>query len=59
MKSHQENNMTTILALGDSLTTGYGLAPEHSFASRLEQVLKQEGRKHQSDQRRSFRGYRL
>ena len=43
MKSQQENNMITVLALGDSLTTGYGLAPEHSFASRLEQVLKQEG----------------
>lgn len=35
--------MIKILALGDSLTTGYGLASEHSFASRLEQALKQEG----------------
>ena len=36
--------MITILALGDSLTTGYGLAPEASFASRLEQILNHEGR---------------
>jgi len=36
--------MITILALGDSLTTGYGLAPEASFASRLEQDLKREKR---------------
>ena len=36
--------MITILALGDSLTTGYGLSPEASFASRLEQALKREGR---------------
>ncbi len=36
--------MITILALGDSLTTGYGLAPDASFASRLEQALKREGR---------------
>jgi acyl-CoA thioesterase I len=35
--------MITILALGDSLTTGYGLAPEASFASRLEQALRREG----------------
>lgn len=36
--------MITILALGDSLTTGYGLAPKASFASRLEQALKGEDR---------------
>jgi acyl-CoA thioesterase I len=35
--------MIKILALGDSLTTGYGLAPENSFASRLEQALIQDG----------------
>ena len=35
--------MITILALGDSLTTGYGLAAEASFASRLEQILNREG----------------
>ena len=36
--------MITILALGNSLTTGYGLAPEASFASRLQQALRREGR---------------
>jgi acyl-CoA thioesterase I len=36
--------MITILALGDSLTTGFGLAPEASFASRLEQALRREDR---------------
>lgn len=36
--------MTTILALGDSLTAGYGLGPGLSFASRLEQALRHEGR---------------
>ncbi|TVQ96899.1 MAG: arylesterase [Desulfovibrionales bacterium] len=36
--------MMRILALGDSLTTGYGLAPDASFASRLEQALRREGR---------------
>jgi len=35
--------MLTILALGDSLTTGYGLAPENSFAFRLEQALTEDG----------------
>ncbi|WP_035243786.1 arylesterase [Desulfonatronovibrio hydrogenovorans] len=35
--------MIRILALGDSLTAGYGLAPEDSFASRLEQALDNEG----------------
>ena len=41
--SNEKNNFT-ILALGDSLTTGYGLSPQDSFAFRLEQVLRQEGR---------------
>lgn len=36
--------MTTILALGDSLTAGYGLGPGLSFASKLEQALRHEGR---------------
>ncbi|SDB60943.1 acyl-CoA thioesterase-1 [Desulfonatronum thiosulfatophilum] len=36
--------MITILALGDSLTAGYGLLPEDSFASRLERALGDEGR---------------
>lgn len=35
--------MIRILALGDSLTTGYGLASENSFASRLEHALIQDG----------------
>lgn len=35
---------TIILALGDSLTAGYGLGPDASFASRLEQALRREGR---------------
>lgn len=32
-----------ILAFGDSLTAGYGLASEHSFAARLEQQLQERG----------------
>lgn len=33
-----------ILALGDSLTAGFGLAPEEAFPSRLERALRAEGR---------------
>lgn len=33
-----------ILALGDSLTAGYGLAPSESFAAQLEKALRAEGR---------------
>ena len=33
-----------ILALGDSLTAGYGLALESAFPARLEQALRAEGR---------------
>lgn len=33
-----------ILAFGDSLTAGYGLAPSESFAARLEQRLHSKGR---------------
>lgn len=33
----------TLLALGDSLTAGYGLAREESFAARLETVLRSKG----------------
>lgn len=33
-----------IVALGDSLTAGYGLAPGQSFAARLEAALKARGR---------------
>ncbi|MCH2188593.1 arylesterase [Candidatus Gracilibacteria bacterium] len=32
-----------ILSLGDSLTAGYGLAPEESYPSQLEQKLSDEG----------------
>ncbi|MFO7727579.1 MAG: arylesterase [Desulfonatronovibrio sp.] len=35
--------MIKILALGDSLTAGYGLEPESSFAARLHQRLLDEG----------------
>jgi acyl-CoA thioesterase-1 len=33
----------SIVALGDSLTAGYGLAPEDAFTTRLEQRLKANG----------------
>ncbi len=33
----------SIVALGDSLTAGYGLPPEDAFTTRLEQRLKQNG----------------
>lgn len=33
----------TILALGDSLTAGYGLAPEEAFPVKLEAALKAKG----------------
>lgn len=32
-----------VLALGDSLTAGYGLAPERSFPAQLEEALRAEG----------------
>lgn len=34
-----------LVAFGDSLTAGYGIAPEQSFASQLETVLKARGHK--------------
>ncbi|MET0377032.1 MAG: arylesterase [Rhizorhabdus sp.] len=34
------SNAPLILALGDSLTAGYGLAPHQSFAAQLEQLLQ-------------------
>jgi acyl-CoA thioesterase-1 len=33
-----------ILALGDSLTAGFGLAPDQAFPARLEKALRAEGR---------------
>lgn len=33
-----------ILALGDSLTAGFGLAPDEAFPARLERALRAEGR---------------
>ncbi|EME69388.1 lysophospholipase L1 [Paramagnetospirillum caucaseum] len=33
-----------ILVLGDSLTAGFGLAPEEAFPTRLERALRAEGR---------------
>lgn len=35
---------TRILALGDSLTAGFGLAPDEAFPARLERALRAEGR---------------
>jgi len=32
-----------ILALGDSLTEGYGVEPEEAYPYLLEQLLKEEG----------------
>ena len=34
---------TTILALGDSLTAGYGLGPGQSFADKLQEAMKLKG----------------
>lgn len=36
--------MITILALGDSLTAGFGLPPGRSFAELLERALREQGR---------------
>ncbi len=39
----QDTKPVTILALGDSLTAGFGLASEHAFPARLEAALKAKG----------------
>lgn len=39
----QQNRSVTLLAYGDSLTAGYGLAPEQAFPVRLEAWLKARG----------------
>jgi acyl-CoA thioesterase I len=38
-----ENQMTRIVALGDSLTAGYGLPPTAAFPAQLEDALKAKG----------------
>jgi len=39
----EAGQMFSIVALGDSLTAGYGLPPEDAFTTRLEQRLKANG----------------
>lgn len=39
----QTGGAPVILALGDSLTAGFGLAPEHSFPAQLEAALARNG----------------
>lgn len=43
MTSAAQSETTTILALGDSLTAGYGLAQEQGFVPQLEAALIAEG----------------
>ncbi|MDH3579823.1 MAG: arylesterase [Hyphomicrobiales bacterium] len=38
-----QTRKTVLVALGDSLTAGYGLAPEQAFPSQLEAALKKRG----------------
>ena len=40
-----------ILALGDSLTEGYGVEPEEAYPYLLEQLLKEEGLEVRVDRR--------
>ncbi len=39
----KSDTYTTIVALGDSLTQGYGLAPEDAYPAQLEALLQAEG----------------
>lgn len=41
---HSQDEQKTILFYGDSLTAGYGLAPEFAFPALIQDELKQEGR---------------
>ena len=41
--THAENQMTRLVALGDSLTAGYGVPSSAAFPVQLEQALKQKG----------------
>ncbi|WP_460033054.1 arylesterase [Megalodesulfovibrio paquesii] len=41
--THQKARPLRLLAVGDSLTAGYGLPPEASFSAVLEQSLRAEG----------------
>jgi acyl-CoA thioesterase-1 len=43
MIAHASAETLKIVALGDSLTAGYGLGPELGFAVRLEDALKRKG----------------
>lgn len=45
VSSAEAGQTFTIVALGDSLTAGYGLPPEDAFTTRLEQRLKANGLK--------------
>ena len=42
---HAEQGETVIVALGDSLTSGFGLPNDQAFPSQLESALKQRGHK--------------
>jgi acyl-CoA thioesterase-1 len=41
--AHAQQNPVRIVALGDSLTAGYGLAPEQAFPVQLQAALKDAG----------------
>ena len=42
-QAHAQAQPVTILALGDSLTAGYGVAPEDAYPAKLEAALKAKG----------------
>lgn len=43
LAEQKKNKLIKLVAFGDSLTAGYGLAQEHSFPAVLEQTLRQKG----------------